>query len=157
TWWGDRPRRLAADAQTTLGAALLDSTLDGRTSEILGALARSGYEVVEPAAWPRLLTLPDPPAVMFQRGQANVAKKSPAVVGARQATAYGLRVCEALAGGVAREGVAVLSGLARGIDARAHVAALAAGGKTVAVLGCGPDQVYPPENAALQERIGREG
>src|SRR4030067_30698 len=74
-----------------------------------------------------------------------------------RATAAGRVVTERLAAGLARHGVAVISGLARGIDAVAHRAALEAGGRTVAVLGCGLDVGYPPEHAALLEAIVRPG
>jgi DNA processing protein len=131
--------------------------VDSGAAAAVDLLARAGFRAIEPESWPRLLTLPDPPAVLFQRGEPRPVPRSLAVVGARRSTAYGLRVADFLAGGVARRGVAILSGLARGVDAAAHRAALAAGGLTVAVLGCGPDQVYPPEHDALQERIGREG
>jgi DNA processing protein len=80
-----------------------------------------------------------------------------AVVGARRASAYGLRITQALVEGLSAQGVMVLSGLARGIDARAHAVTLAAGGQTLAVLGSGPDRAYPPEHRDLQDRIGRDG
>ncbi|MEK7384692.1 MAG: DNA-processing protein DprA [Elusimicrobiota bacterium] len=80
-----------------------------------------------------------------------------AVVGSRVPTAYGRRVAKSLAGGVARRGAAVVSGLARGVDAVAHEAALDAGGVTWAVLGSGLGDVYPPENGDLARRIADEG
>jgi DNA processing protein len=156
-WWRDRKARLEAEATTDLGAALSRPELDATAGRALEGLARAGFRAVEPESWPRLLTLPDPPAVLFQRGERRAAGPSLAVVGARRSTAYGLRVVDFLAGGVARRGVPILSGLARGIDAAAHRAALAAGGVTVAVLGSGPDRAYPPEHRELQDRIGREG
>jgi len=80
-----------------------------------------------------------------------------AVVGSRVPTAYGRRVAKSLAGGAARRGVVVVSGLARGVDAVAHEAALDAGGVTWAVLGSGLGDVYPPENRDLARRIIDEG
>lgn len=158
SWWADRAARFAGEeAATRLGGALADPRLEPEAAAMLDRAAEAGFRAVEPSAWPRLVTLPDPPAVLFQRGEWRPAERSLAVVGARRATAYGLRVADFLAGGAARAGVAILSGLARGIDAAAHRAALAAGGMTVGVLGCGPDVVYPPEHEELQDRIGREG
>src|SRR5574341_145978 len=80
-----------------------------------------------------------------------------AIVGARRATPYGVAVAEELAGALAARGVTIVSGLARGIDTAAHRGALAAGGRTVAVLGSGVDVVYPPENHALARAIEARG
>jgi DNA processing protein len=100
----------------------------------------------------------DAPPVLFVRGRL-LAEDSLAValVGTRRATAYGRAVTERLARDLAAAGVTVVSGLAKGVDTAAHVAALEAGGRTLAVLGNGLDQVYPPENGALARRIAEDG
>jgi DNA processing protein len=156
TWDAEALERLAFAAPKA-AAALSDPALDGRARSILEAAAKLGFVVDPWTAWPRLRALPDPPVVLFRKG--GKASDGPAltVVGARAATAHGLRATRALAGAAAAAGVAIVSGLARGIDAAAHRAALESGGLTIAVLGNGPGRAYPPENAALQEEIGDEG
>src|SRR3989441_7465280 len=80
-----------------------------------------------------------------------------AIVGSRAATPYGVEVAERLAAELAARGMTIVSGLARGIDAAAHRGALGAGGRTVAVLGCGIDLVYPSENRALARAVEAQG
>ena len=111
------------------------------------------------AAYPaRLATIPDPPALLYVRGELTPAdERAVAFVGSRACTAYGLRVAERLAAGVAAAGWTVVSGLARGIDAAAHRGALEAGGRTVAVLAGGLRKIYPPEHADLADRVARQG
>ncbi len=105
----------------------------------------------------RLRTIPDPPLVLAVRGTLVADEPAVAVVGARRATPAGLRVAAELARGLADAGLAVVSGLAAGIDAAAHRAALAAGGRTLAVLGTGIDRVYPAWHGALAAEIARGG
>ena len=114
--------------------------------------------VIDPA-YPRLLQeIPLPPPVLYVRGTLAPADEwALAIVGTRRASPYGKQMTERLAGELARQAITVVSGLARGIDTVAHQAALAAGGRTIAVLGCGPDLVYPPENAKLAARIVEQG
>jgi DNA processing protein len=108
--------------------------------------------------YPELLkSIPDPPKSLRLAGDLDPGAAAVAIVGSRQPTVYGRRMARLLAGGAARAGLVVVSGLARGIDAEAHEAALEAGGVTWAVLGCGLDRVYPPENAGLAERIKASG
>ncbi len=109
--------------------------------------------------YPELLkNIPDPPPGLFVRGRiAGDGGHSVAVVGSRKATRYGLTVAAKLARDLAGSGMTVISGMARGIDTAAHRGALAAGGRTVAVLGCGVDVVYPGENAGLMEEIVSSG
>ncbi len=109
------------------------------------------------AGYPHLLRqIPSPPA-LYWRGQPWSEAPTVAVVGSRRATPYGLAVAGELAGQLARRGLVIVSGLARGIDGAAHRACLEAGGSTLAVLGCGVDVRYPPEHAALADEIMRAG
>jgi DNA processing protein len=106
----------------------------------------------------RLRELHDAPAVLYARGALDTATApAVAIVGTRAASSYGLRVARAIATRCARAGIAVISGLAKGVDGAAHEAALAAGGRTVGVLGTGLDITYPRSHRALQERIAVEG
>jgi DNA processing protein len=109
--------------------------------------------------YPELLRhLPDPPLALFCRGdRALLRKTAVAMVGSRRASAYGLNAARHLAGQLAIGGVAVVSGLARGIDAAAHEATLDAGGDTIAVLGTGIDIVYPRSHKKLFHAIEERG
>lgn len=130
-----------------------------RVPRMLAELAACGWrwlaagEADFPAA---LADLSDPPLGVFLRGTLP-AGPGVALVGARRASAYGREVAEWFGSELARAGVTVVSGMARGVDAAAHRGALAAGGPTVAVWGCGPDRVYPPEHAGLAEEIASHG
>ena len=105
-----------------------------------------------------LLDLPDPPPLIWRIGNLDVLRRPVvAIVGTRQATFYGERVTREISGALARAGACVVSGMARGIDGVAHVAALDAGGQTAAVLGTGVDIAYPPSHRALHERIATSG
>jgi DNA processing protein len=105
----------------------------------------------------QLLTIHQRPPFLFYQGRLDSADASGvAVVGTRKATPRGLSQAHAIAGGLARRGVTVISGLAAGIDATAHKAALDANGRTVAVVGTGLLRSYPAENLALQARIARD-
>jgi DNA processing protein len=98
------------------------------------------------------------PPVLFTRGTADERDEtSVAVVGTRQPTPQGIHQARQIATGLAASGIPVISGLAAGIDTAAHTAALAAGGRTVAVIGTGIDRTYPAQNAALQEEIAAKG
>jgi DNA processing protein len=105
---------------------------------------------------PALATLGDAPPVLWVQGDAALlARPCVALVGARNASSLGLRMARRLAEGLAAEGIVVVSGLARGIDAAAHAATLGSG--TVAVVAGGTDVVYPPENAGLAGTIAAQG
>ena len=106
----------------------------------------------------RLTHLHDPPDRLWARGPIRLpADRMIGIVGTRRATEYGRRMAHDLAFDLATEGWAIVSGLAAGIDSAAHRGALAAGGTTIAVLGCGVDHVYPTSNRGLYEAIGRRG
>lgn len=110
-------------------------------------------------AYPRRLKeIPLPPPLLYIKGTLTPEDDwSLAVVGTRNASAYGKEVTQQLVGEIARNKMTIVSGLARGIDAAAHVSALNAQGRTIAVLGCGIDQIYPPEHAKLARMITERG
>lgn len=105
-----------------------------------------------------LKTLTDGPAFLFVRGN-STALQQPAIgiVGTREPTMYGKSMAETLARELVQRGIAVVSGLARGIDTHAHAAALRAGGTTIAVLGSGVDRIYPSENLRLAMDLIQQG
>jgi DNA processing protein len=110
-------------------------------------------------AYPRVLReIRDPPAILFVRGEILPQDAiAVAIVGSRHATQYGLAQAERLAGSLARAGITIVSGLARGIDSAAHRGAIAAGGRTLAVLGSGVLNMYPPEHVDLAHEISLQG
>lgn len=109
--------------------------------------------------YPELLKeIHDPPPLLFVQGDFHESDaRSVAIVGTRRATSYGKTMAEQIAGGLAQRGIPIVSGMARGIDSIAHRTALTRGGRTLAVLGCGVDVIYPPENRALKEQISESG
>ena len=124
------------------------------------AARTKGYRIVTQAdaAYPSLLVqIPDPPPLLYVYGDLATDDLIVAVVGSRNATNYGMGATRSLCMDLARQGVTIVSGMARGVDTAAHTGALDAGGRTVAVLGTGLDCIYPRENERLYHRIAGNG
>ena len=125
------------------------------------ALEAHGVRLItmEDPAYPwHLAEIYDPPLLLFVRGKLlEKDERSIAIVGTRKASPYGIRMAEQLAEGAARKGITVVSGMALGIDTAAHRGALNAGGRTIAVLGCGVEQAYPRQNRDLMDAIIQQG
>ena len=142
-------------------ASLRAGAAPGAMDAMLESLERSGQRVLTRLSpdWPEAFDgIVDPPHILYLAGEGfPQGDRQTAVVGSRRASRDGLRAAREISEGLAREGVTVLSGMARGIDTQAHVGCLDGGGRTVAVLGCGLDVVYPPENRALRDRILSSG
>ena len=126
-----------------------------------GRLQQAGATILTLAddAYPRLLReIPSPPPVIYVKGEILPDDETAlGIVGTRRVTRYGQEMTRRLSSGLAAAGVAIVSGLARGIDGIAHAEAIDAGGRTLAVLGCGIDQMYPPEHRKLSEQIIEHG
>jgi len=123
-------------------------------------MAKSGATFITPrdTGYPKLLKeISDPPIGLYRKGHYDFAQTSIAIVGSRRTTLYGQSVAKKFGADLARLGFCIVSGLARGIDTAAHEGALSVGGKTAAVMGCGIDIVYPPENLALYRQIEEQG
>jgi DNA processing protein len=123
-------------------------------------LAQAGATFItgRDAGYPKLLKeIHDPPIGLYRKGDYLFDQPCIAVVGSRRTTLYGQSVAQKLGAQLAQAGFCVVSGLARGIDTAAHEGALSVGGRTAAVLGCGLDIVYPPENLGLYRRIAETG
>jgi DNA processing protein len=105
-----------------------------------------------------LLEIAAPPPVLYVKGSLRESDAwAVAVVGTRRASSYGKEVTRQLADALARNGITIISGMARGIDSVAHQAALEAGGRTIAVFGCGIEHIYPPEHRKLAQQIMEHG
>jgi DNA processing protein len=104
-----------------------------------------------------LFEIPDPPPFLYVKGELRSHELSIAIVGSRRATSYGLLTTGKLAEELASHGICVVSGMARGVDTAAHKGALRSGGRSIGVLGCGVDRLYPPENRALFGEMAEKG
>lgn len=160
--WKASPAALQDAGLTGAALSALLAARDGVSPEAelekldqLGIRALTWRDDTYPA---RLKEIYDRPPVLYVRGELTAADEwAVALVGTRRATAYGRQAAEELALGLARNGVTVVSGLARGIDSIGHRAALEAGGRTLAALACGLDLVYPPENLRLAQEVRERG
>src|SRR5258705_2885787 len=149
----ERIARALAAAGGSADSAAVDAV--ARRLAAVGVRVRGSGEDGYPAGFAGLA---DPPAAWFVRGEAlPPAGQSIAIVGSRSASAYGRGFASRLAGDLAIAGYTIVSGLARGIDAAAHEGALAAGGRTVAVVPGGLDAIVPAHHRPLAERIARQG
>ncbi len=151
--------------QVGLDKRAINNLLDARKTldldKALKKLEQSGVRLItwDDDAYPiRLKEIDDPPPVLYVRGELKATDEfAVAIVGTRQATTYGKEVARQLATGLAHNQVTVVSGLARGIDLSAHEAALVAGGRTIAVLGCGVDIIYPSEGRRINAQLVTNG
>jgi DNA processing protein len=117
-----------------------------------------GVHTFRDASYPaQLREIHEVPPVLFSRGTLRPGEQAVSVVGSRRASRHSLAWASELSAALVAADITVVSGLAAGVDTAAHIAALTAGGRTVAVLGTGIDRVYPPSNRDLQQRIARDG
>ncbi|MFL5341612.1 MAG: DNA-processing protein DprA [Gemmataceae bacterium] len=147
---GDKLARQFAEALRTLDVQAEIGLLEKYQVELLP---------VGDSRYPTALaeTIGRPPLLYFRGTLSEADVRAVAVVGSRHCTSYGKRMATNIAGGLARAGVTVVSGLARGIDGAAHRGALEAGGRTIAVLAGGLSEIYPPEHAALADAVAKAG
>lgn len=141
--------------------ALFDFSPDAAVDRTLAWLEQPDTHVLTlaDAAYPQaLLEIPDPPTLLYVRGQVDLLNTPGlGVVGSRNATPLGMQTAEEFSRVLAGQGLTITSGLALGIDTAAHRGALAAGGKTIAVIGTGADRLYPAANKALATAIAAQG
>jgi len=143
-----------------LASAIKQSRLPDSVKTELSRVNQLGFRIVTLADndYPALLSeIPDPPPLLYVYGSLPTNLNNIAIVGSRHATQYGLSTTKHLSRNLVKHGLTIISGMARGIDTAAHEGALAAGGKTVAVLGSGLAHVYPSENEKLFHRIAANG
>ena len=167
--FGTPARALAASAEELSGikgvsaaaaSAIVNHDYRPAAERECELLAQSGARIVTllDADYPRpLLEIADPPPYIYVKGSLKGLEPAVAVVGSRRASSYGLLATRRLAGELAARGITVVSGMARGVDTAAHRGALSSGGRSIGVLGCGIDVIYPPENRQLFASMGEEG
>ncbi len=143
-------------AQTVASGCTFDDAIEQQQKMLETGTAL--VPISDPAYPARLREIFDPPVVLFARGRIELLQAiTLGVVGTRRPTAYGTAAAERLSTDLAQAGLAIASGMARGIDTAAHRAALGVGGDTIAVFGCGVDLVYPAENRKLAAEIAEKG
>jgi DNA processing protein len=155
----DRLRSAGLDRRSLANLESARTSLD--LERELERVAEAGATVItwDSPQYPALLReIPASPPVLYVRGELTGEDAwAVAVVGTRRVSAYGREVTRQLTAALARSGVTIVSGLARGVDGQAHRAALDAGGRTIAVLGSGVDRMYPPEHGRLADEIEAAG
>jgi len=160
--WKAAPAELA---EAGLASKVIKRVIQARENvdleKVWEKIEKQGIKILtwQDDAYPqRLKEIDQPPPVLYIRGEyLSDDLFAVAVVGTRRVTPYGRQITEELAAFLAANGMTVISGLARGVDAIAHQAALKAGGRTIGVLGSGVDKIYPPEHRALAEQIMERG
>ena len=160
--WNAAPIELA---RAGLGSKVIERILQARQNvdleKLWAKIESQGIKILtwEDETYPqRLKEIEQPPPVLYLRGGYLPEDLfAVAVVGTRRVTAYGRQITEELSGYLASNGITVISGLARGVDAIAHQTALKVGGRTIGVLGSGVDRIYPPEHRALAETMMQHG
>jgi DNA processing protein len=160
--WKAAPAELAGAG---LGLKLIERVVQARSQvnldQVWARIESQGIKILtwQDAAYPqRLKEIEQPPPVLYIRGEYLPDDLfAVAIVGTRRVTPYGRQITEELAAYLAGNGITVVSGLARGVDAIAHQTALKAGGRTIGVLGSGVDKIYPPEHRQLAERMTESG
>lgn len=154
-------RLRAVPGMNRAAATAVSEATSAAGERVMTLLDELGGDVLTPAdpRFPNALRhIPDAPTMLFAKGRLDlVSQPAVAIVGSRTHTRYGAEVCRHMAGGLARAGLVVVSGMARGLDAIAHGAALDVDGGTVGVLGNGLGVVYPAANRALYDRVGERG
>lgn len=166
--WTTQASIRAAITESVSPSALLAETEDAhkwlsRAEDMLEAWSREGHQLVTYAdeMYPQqFLDVHDFPLVLFYRGKLwewEHVEPSVAIVGSRDASERARSIASWTAGELSKNGISVVSGLAKGVDTAAHTAALAGGGRPVGVIGTGIDQVYPKENGALQDEVSKRG
>jgi DNA processing protein len=160
-WQAPPDALLAAGLSSKLAERVAQIRDQVDLEKVMARMASQGIQVLtwEDDNYPtRLKEIDQPPPVLYLRGTLTPEDAwAVAVVGTRRVSGYGRQVAEELAAYLANNGVTVVSGLARGVDGIAHESALKAGGRTIAILGCGVDRIYPPEHNQLAQRIISSG
>jgi DNA processing protein len=160
--WKASPAELAAAG---LGLKVIERVIQARDKvdleKVWEKIEKQGIKILtwQDEAYPqRLKEIDQPPPVLYIRGEYLPDDLfAVAIVGTRRVTSYGRQITEELAAYLAANGMTVISGLARGVDAIAHQASLKAGGRTIAILGSGVDKIYPPEHRGLAEQMMERG
>ena len=160
-WEASSTKLAEVFASQVIGEAIASGRDDGAIDRELAKAEEIGVRIVtlvDPDYPPLLREIDDPPLVVYLRGKGEIdPAKSIAVVGTRRSTRYASLVAARLASQLALKGITVVSGLAAGTDAAAHQGVLDVAGRTIAVMGCGVDHVYPKRNQAIYEDIVETG
>ncbi|MGI6169860.1 MAG: DNA-processing protein DprA, partial [Christensenellales bacterium] len=145
---------------TKIKAALVSARRDEYMEDVLRRIEAADCHVLTRLSgeYPAMLgEIVDPPPVLYWRGESFLCDRAVSIVGTRRCTRTAQEVAVKLGRELSGAGVTVVSGMARGVDSFAHQGALEGDSPTIAVLGCGVDVVYPPENRILYDRIIRQG